>query len=107
MALAVSYTDHARRYLATLEGREETTGTPCEKSEISEKRVGTREGEEPPIVVWWKDSSAAVAPIVWSPPRGCLGPVACSRLGPCDRHVAGQPCTTATTGGAERREGVG
>lgn len=25
-------------------------------------------------------------------PTGCIGGIACKRLGPCDRHRAGRPC---------------
>lgn len=50
-----------------------------------------------PAADWWADSPAAVAPIVWTPPRECCGPVACSRIGPCDRHAAGRPCRIEST----------
>ncbi len=95
----MSYADHARRYLATLGGSEESAGTHREKSEISEESVGTRDSGEPPSAVWWADSPAAVAPIVWSPPRDCCGPIACSRLGPCDRRITGSPCRVSPAEG--------
>lgn len=36
--------------------------------------------------VWDKGMRASYAPIQYLPPLGCRGPVACSRLGPCDRQ---------------------
>ncbi len=35
---------------------------------------------------------AATAPALYSPPAACFAELACSRLGPCERRVAGQPC---------------
>ncbi len=45
------------------------------------------------IAVWWDDTNfASSTPIRHLPPRECITPRACSRLGPCDRHPAGNPC---------------
>ncbi len=41
---------------------------------------------------WLAQVRGAFAPVLYLPPRGCLGRSVCSRLGPCDRHAAGQPC---------------
>jgi hypothetical protein len=46
--------------------------------------------------VWWPDNvPEETVPVVVIPPRECVGPVACSRLGPCGRHVNGAPCRLA------------
>lgn len=37
------------------------------------------------------------APILHLPPRDCLGPRVCARLGPCQRHAAGAPCLVTVT----------
>ena len=48
---------------------------------------------EQPITVWWDDAAfASSAPISYQPPRECIAPRFCSRIGPCDRHPAGTPC---------------
>jgi len=42
---------------------------------------------------WWEDRApTGTAPILWLPPRECIAPVACARLGPCPRRAAGRPC---------------
>ena len=87
----VTFADHARRYLATLAQSDALEGASYEKNEGNEKSGGIEETEEAPDV-WWTDSPAAVAPIVWSPPRECYGPIACARLGPCENRAAGRPC---------------
>lgn len=48
---------------------------------------------EPPeaVAVWWDDRGTA-APVRHLPPRGCLAPRVCSRIGPCERRDAGRPC---------------
>lgn len=93
----MSYADHARRFLDARRSGTGTGGTGNEINERNEKRVGLHDPTEAPPV-WWTDSPAAVAAIVWSPPRECCGPVACSRLGPCDRLAAGRPCRVAGEG---------
>ncbi len=46
-----------------------------------------------PIAVWWDDTNfASSVPISHLPPRQCITPRACSRLGPCERQVVGNPC---------------
>ncbi len=46
-----------------------------------------------PVAVWWDDANfASSLPISHLPPRECITPRACSRLGPCDRQVVGNPC---------------
>ncbi len=50
-------------------------------------------GPDETIKVWWDDANfASSLPISHQPPRECITPRACSRLGPCDRHVVGNPC---------------
>ena len=117
---AVNYAERARRFLATLphpaEGADRCrekrsalsgaeaptpaggTDTGREKSEQSEESPG-RGAPPDPAAIWWKDSPAATAPISWIPPRECVGPVACARLGPCVRHAAGRPCRVAAAEG--------
>ena len=41
---------------------------------------------------WEREMRASFAPILHLPPKSCIAPSACSRLGPCDRHTDGQPC---------------
>ena len=41
---------------------------------------------------WDRGTRAAYAPILLLPPRGCLGPIVCARLGRCERADAGRPC---------------
>ncbi len=63
------------------------------------------QGGDPPRV-WWNDTvPEGSAPVLHLPPRGCLGPRVCARLGPCDRHAAGTPCRVeAPTSGPPRAE---
>ena len=72
--------------------------TGGEESEESEQRADP----------WWDDPTTrplppaasdldravrrSLAPILHLPPRGCIAPVACSRLGPCDRRRGGGSC---------------
>jgi hypothetical protein len=42
------------------------------------------------------DAPAGSAPIRYLPPAGCLGRRICARLGPCDRHAKGTPCSVTT-----------
>lgn len=72
----MSYTDHARHYLARLEKREKPTTPPDEINEGNEKRFGTHDRAEGVPVVWWNDSPATTTPITWLPPPECYGPVA-------------------------------
>lgn len=47
--------------------------------------------------VWWTDRlPEGSGPILHLPPWSCIAPSACSRLGPCDRHGAGQACQITT-----------
>lgn len=82
----MSYAERARRYLEALQSEPHITAAPYEINEINEKR-----GDE---AVWWHDRGAAT-PILMLPPATCIAPIACSRLGPCDRHADGQPCQVA------------
>jgi len=94
----VSYADHARRFLSAHHQGAATAGTDREESDGSEER-GDIGGPGGARAVWWRDVADATAPIVWIPPRECCGPVACARLGPCDRLAAGRPCRTAQAAG--------
>lgn len=74
-----------------------------------------RTKESPADDVWWPDPAkrvlpptadadargihTAFAPILHLPPAECIAPIACSRLGQCERHAAGRPCQ-ADHGGA-------
>ena len=98
----MSYAVRANRLLAERRGTAPESGG--EKSEISEKSP-----DAGPVNVWWAEPTlrpvpdgadgwgravrAAFAPVLMLPPRGCLAPVACSRLGFCDRRAAGRSCT--------------
>ncbi len=58
----------------------------CEQSDESDERVS---GDG----VWWDDRvPASSAPVFYLPPRTCLGPRICARVGPCERHKEGEPC---------------
>ena len=48
--------------------------------------------------VWWEEQPwpSGMAPIRHPPPRGCVAPTACSRLGHCPRYAAGGPCRVAS-----------
>ena len=41
---------------------------------------------------WTRRMREGFAPIRYLVPTGCLGQAVCSRLGPCHRHLGGQPC---------------
>ena len=69
-----------------------------EKSEGCEERAATARSES--AAVWWDDRGAE-APVRHAPPRGCLGPRVCARLGPCDRHAAGRPCLVEIPNGGD------
>ncbi|MDP9364974.1 MAG: PLATZ transcription factor family protein [Chloroflexota bacterium] len=113
----MSYAARAARLLAERRGltpfpESAPSAAPETGCEVSE------ECEESPTsgVVWWPDPTLrqlpdgadgwnmgvreAFAPILHFPPPGCVGPVACARLGPCDRHAAGAPCRVADTTGS-------
>ncbi len=45
-----------------------------------------------PDAAWWAKMRRAVAPRVYDAPPGCSVWLACSRLGPCERHAARRPC---------------
>ena len=64
------------------------------KGEVLAALAGTQSGEALSISgVWWDDSNfASSTPISYLPPRECIAPRFCSRIGPCDRHVLGDPC---------------
>jgi len=101
----MSYVEQARHYLAQREGTATLIEREREKSEISEISPPRREesartlcerseirGKPDDVDDWLREMRASYAPILHVPPAGCLGPRACSRLGPCDRHAAGSPC---------------
>lgn len=55
--------------------------------ELSAERLG----------VWWDDRVPAdSSPILHLPPRECIGPKVCSRIGFCERHAADNPCRVAS-----------
>ena len=84
---APSYAERARRFLAE---RTRAADSGREESEQSEERAGG------PVEPWWDDIvPAGSAPILHLPPREGVAPIACSRLGPCERHRAGRPCHVA------------
>ena len=41
---------------------------------------------------WTGAMRAAFAPLVHTPPAGCIAPAVCGRIGRCDRTAAGRPC---------------
>ena len=95
---ATSYAERARRFRAE-RARAEDPGR--EESDKSEERGADGNGGvwwDDPILAppsddgWLREVRASYAPILHLPPRGCLGPSVCSRVGPCDRHAAGRPC---------------
>ncbi len=52
-----------------------------------------------PPAVWWDDRvPEGSAPVLHLPPRACLGPRICARIGACERHAAGRPCLVAAAG---------
>ena len=58
--------------------------------------AGVADGGVPAEAVWWDDRVlAGSAPVLHLPPRGCVGPRACARLGPCPRHAVGLACEAA------------
>ncbi len=62
--------------------------TGREESDKSDQR-----GDAPTEDVWWDDRvPMGSAPILCLLPRSCIAPRACARLGPCERHAAGNPC---------------
>ncbi len=87
----MSYMERAIRFLQDLhEQPDMAVGVDeiNEGNEISLSTVAVIDGN-----VWWDDAIfASSAPIRHLPPRECITPRACSRLGPCERHVAEQPC---------------
>src|SRR5688500_15285814 len=44
---------------------------------------------------WHRGMRASYGAILHLPPHGCLAPIACSRLGPCERHARGRSCEVA------------
>ncbi len=85
--MTTSYAERARRFLSDRAGSE-ADGERSEESEVSGVAVM---GE----ARWQDRMPAGSAPILHLPPRVCIGPSACARLGPCERHVAGRPCLVA------------
>ena len=45
---------------------------------------------------WDRGMRASYGAILHLPPRGCIAPIACSRLGPCERHAGGRSCEVAS-----------
>ncbi len=45
-----------------------------------------------PNDTWWAEMRRAMASTAYDAPPGCSVTLACSRLGPCERHAAGRPC---------------
>ena len=98
----MSYAARARRFVADRSAPSAVASSGCEISERSEES-----GDAPdPSLVWWADPTRsplppdvddwdralrdAYSPIVHLPPRGCLAPRVCSRLGPCGRGRTGR-----------------
>ena len=53
-----------------------------------------------PTAVWWDDHvPGGSSAIRYVPPRECIGPRVCSRVGVCDRHASGAPCLIAPATG--------
>ena len=90
----MSYAERARRFLAEGHSSTATIESADERNAVNEQRVDAVEME--PHSIWWSDRvPAASSAIRYLPPRGCLGPQVCSRIGPCERHRAGTPCEIA------------
>ncbi len=87
----MSYMDRAIQFLQDLQqvhDRAEVGDEINETNEINPPAVEVLDGD-----VWWDEANfASSAPIRHLPPQECFAPRACSRLGPCDRHLAGNPC---------------
>ena len=45
---------------------------------------------------WDRGMRAGYGAILHLPPRDCIAPLACSWLGPCERHAGGQSCKVAS-----------
>ncbi len=91
----MSYAERARRFLAEGYTATATIASADEINAVNEQRVDAVEME--PIPIWWIDRvPAGSSPILYLPPQGCLGPRVCSRIGPCERHLAGNPCEITT-----------
>ena len=110
----MSYAARATRFLAEREGARFGAPSPCEISEISEESPLPLDGGDAAALDapdgdlaaaaaddgWTARMRAASAPIRHLPPAGCIGPLACSRLGPCERHARGAPCAEMAEGAA-------
>ena len=80
--------------------------SPREISEISEEMSASMAGAAwndpksrplpPDSDAWDRGARTSYGAILHLPPRGCIGPIVCSRLGPCQRHAAGQGCEVAS-----------
>jgi len=63
---------------------------PAVLAALTDRQEGLQERQNG---VWWDDRlPAESAAILHLPPRSCIAPRACSRLGVCPRRVVGQPC---------------
>ena len=91
----MSYAERARRFLAEGHAASLMIESADERNEGNEQRLDAVPME--PHAIWWTDRvPAGSSPILYLPPRGCLGPRVCSRIGPCERHLAGNPCEITT-----------
>ena len=112
----MSYAQRAARFLAERGNPPPAVGLPREESEESEETplpLATRDAAvldalDDDLAAaaaaddgWTAPMRAAFAPVLHMPPEGCIGPRACSRLGPCERHARGEPCETEAAGGGE------
>ena len=82
----MSYAERARRYLSERQSEFPTTAVLYERNERNElSRSNARTGGIGPNT-----------PAPFTPPAGCIASrIACPVLGPCPRHLAGNPCLVA------------
>ncbi len=87
----MSYMERAIQFLQDLQQSPGRAEVADEINEGNEKTLST--GAVMDDDVWWDDTKfSSSAPIRHLPPRECIAPGVCSRLGPCERRVAGNPC---------------
>ncbi len=89
----MSYMERAIQFLQDLHQPLDRCEVGDEINEGNERNLSTAAEPGAPIEVWWDDANfASSLPISHLPPRQCITPRACSRLGPCERQVVGAPC---------------
>jgi hypothetical protein len=107
--VTASYLDRARRLLNEKDEKRGISTEPYRPPEY-EKNEGDEKSPAPagpgantilaagiaPAAIWWADMvPPETVPVTVIPPRECVGPLACCRLGVCGRSVAGGPCRLA------------